>query len=102
MNLIIKHIKELVQTETSPRRWVAGSEMAKLPTIKNAFLVIENGLIADFGLMDAFAEIAEKYAGFEEIDATGRLVFPTFADSHTHIVYAGSREQEFVARIQGK
>ncbi|MFC5271720.1 imidazolonepropionase [Adhaeribacter terreus] len=103
MNLIIKNIKELVQTETEPRRWVAGVAMAQLPTIKNAFLIIKNGLIENFGTMEEYRALDDRfYNGFSEMDATGRLVFPCFVDSHTHIVYAGSREQEFVDRIKGK
>ncbi len=103
MNLIITNIKELVQTEISPRRWVAGADMAQLPTIKNAFLIIKNGLIEEFGTMAEYQALDNRYYnGFDEIDATGRLVFPCFVDSHTHIVYAGSREQEFVDRIKGK
>ena len=103
MNLIITNIKELVQTEDTPRRWVAGAEMAQLPTIKNAFLIIRSGLIENFGTMEEFRKLDERfYNGIDEIDATGRLVLPCFADSHTHLVYAGSREQEFVDRIKGK
>lgn len=103
MNLIITNIKELVQTETSPRRWVAGAEMAQLPSIKNAFLIIRNGIIEEFGTMQEYHNLDSRYYnGFPELDATGRLVFPCFADSHTHLVYAGSREQEFVDRIKGK
>lgn len=103
MNLIITNIKELVQTETTPRRWVAGAEMAHLPSIKNAFLVIKNGLIEAFGPMADFeGSVQNSFAGFEEIDATGRYVLPTFVDPHTHLVYAGSREPEFVDRIKGK
>lgn len=71
--------------------------MAKLPTIKNAFLVLKNNLIEDFGSMDNLPKInADK-----TIDATGRVVLPSWCDSHTHIVYAGNREQEFVDRING-
>lgn len=71
--------------------------MAILPTIKNAFLVLENNLIADFGSMENLPEIkADK-----TIDATGKVILPTWCDSHTHIVYAGNREQEFVDRING-
>lgn len=103
MNLIITNIKELVQTETSPRKWVAGSDMAVLPTIKNAYLIIKNGLIDDFGTMEDFRKVDMRYYNaFDEMDATGRMVFPCFVDPHTHLVYAGSREQEFVDRIKGK
>lgn len=71
--------------------------MAILPTLKNAFLVIKDNLIADFGLMQNLPEINAD----EVIDATGRAVLPSWCDSHTHIVYAGNREQEFVDRING-
>lgn len=71
--------------------------MAILPTLKNAFLLIKDNLIADFGLMENLPEIDAD----EVIDATGKVVLPTWCDSHTHIVYAGNREQEFVDRING-
>lgn len=71
--------------------------MAILPTLKNAFLLIQDNLIADFGLMENLPEIDAD----EVIDATGKVVLPTWCDSHTHIVYAGNREQEFVDRING-
>ncbi|MFZ0596833.1 MAG: imidazolonepropionase, partial [Flavobacterium sp.] len=68
-----------------------------LPTIKNAFLILRNNLIEDFGPMENLPEIkADKI-----IDATGRIILPSWCDSHTHIVYAGNREQEFVDRING-
>lgn len=103
MNLLITNIKELVQTEETPRRWVAGAEMATLPTIQNAYLIIRNGLIEDFGTMEKFKQLDDRYLnGYQEIDATGRFVFPCFADSHTHLVFAGSREREFEDRIKGK
>ena len=71
--------------------------MAILPTIKNAFLLIKDNLIADFGTMDNVPKIATD----KIIDATGKIVLPSWCDSHTHIVYAGNREQEFVDRING-
>jgi imidazolonepropionase len=71
--------------------------MAILPTLKNAFLLIKDNLIEDFGSMENLPEIkADKV-----IDATGRIILPSWCDSHTHIVYAGNREQEFVDRING-
>ena len=103
MNLIITNIKELVQTETEPRKWVAGADMAKLPTIKNAYLIIKNGLIESFGTMAEYQSLDHRfYNAYDEVDATDRFVFPCFVDPHTHLVYAGSREQEFVDRIKGK
>lgn len=98
--LLIKNIKELVQFEETPKTKVVGEEMKDLPTIKNAWLAIENDIIVDFGKMADFPEITD-WVDLEVIDATGQLVFPSFCDSHTHIVYAASREEEFVDRING-
>ena len=97
MITLIKNIKELLQTRETSISKVSGAEMAILPTIKNAFLILKDNLIEDFGSMENLPEIkADKI-----IDATGRIVLPTWCDSHTHIVYAGNREQEFVDRING-
>ncbi|GGF02533.1 imidazolonepropionase [Flavobacterium limi] len=97
MTTLIINIKELLQVRETPVSKVAGAEMAILPTIKNAFLIIKDNIIADFGAMENLPEItADKI-----IDATGRIVLPCWCDSHTHIVYAGNREQEFVDRING-
>jgi imidazolonepropionase len=97
MITLIINIKELLQVRESSIAKVSGNEMAILPTIKNAFLVIKDNLIADFGSMDNLPKIkADK-----TIDATGKMVLPSWCDSHTHIVYAGNREQEFVDRING-
>ena len=97
MITLITNIKELLQVRETSISKVSGAEMAVLPTIKNAFLLLEDDLIADFGSMENLPEInADKV-----IDATGKIVLPTWCDSHTHIVYAGNREQEFVDRING-
>ncbi len=97
MTTLITNIQELLQVRETSIAKVSGAEMAILPTIKNAFLVIKDNLIADFGAMENLPEIkADKI-----IDAAGRVVLPTWCDSHTHIVYAGNREQEFVDRING-
>ncbi len=97
MKTLIKNIKELVQVEHTPRRMVKGSEMAKIETVKNAYLVVENGCFTAFGPMSELPE-----GTFDnEIDATGRMVFPAFCDSHTHLVYAGSREIEYCDKIRG-
>ncbi|PXY46291.1 imidazolonepropionase [Flavobacterium hydrophilum] len=97
MTTLIINIKELLQVRETPVYKVSGPEMAILPTIKNAFLILKDNLIADFGAMENLPEItADKI-----IDASGRIVLPTWCDSHTHIVYAGNREQEFVDRING-
>ena len=97
MITLITNIKELLQIRESNVKKVSGKEMATLPTIKNAFLAIENEYITVFGTMDNCPKInADK-----TIDAMGKIVLPTWCDSHTHIVYAGNREGEFVDRING-
>lgn len=97
MITLIINIKELIQVRDASILKVSGSEMAVLPTIKNAFLIIEDDLIADFGMMKNLPTInADK-----RIDAMGKMILPTWCDSHTHLVYAGNREQEFVDRING-
>ena len=98
--LLIKNIKKLVQVEDTPKTMVAGKDMATLNTIDNAYLLIENDKIADFGTMDKMPEHLTT-ANIEQIDATGRMVFPSFCDSHTHLVYAGSREIEYIDKIRG-
>lgn len=97
MLTLLTNIKELLQVRATPISKVSGAEMAELPTIKNAYLLIENDIIKDFGSMDQLPEIKPD----KKIDCTGRIVLPTWCDSHTHLVYAGNREQEFVDRING-
>jgi len=99
MRTIIRNIKSLIQTEQGPNRKtrVYGKEMAILPCIENAWLLTEDGLIKDFGSMDTLPEMHAE----EVIDATGKLVLPAWCDSHTHLVFAAPREQEFVDRING-
>lgn len=98
MKTLIINIKELLQVRDSLMLKVSGDEMAVLPTIKNAYLVIEDDLIADFGLMQ---DVPEDLNPEKCIDADGKIVLPSWCDSHTHLVYAGNREQEFVDRING-
>ena len=100
MKTVIKNISELVQTEETPKKWVAGADMNKLNTIKDAFVEIENGIITGFGSMDVWIGI-DDWNNTEIIDAEGGMVFPTYCDSHTHLVFAASREGEFVDRING-
>lgn len=96
MSILIKNIKGLVQTRESSLRMIKGAEMKFLPSIENAFLLIENGLIKSYGPM------AESPARADEvIDASGKYVLPCWCDPHSHIVYAGSRESEFVDKING-
>ena len=97
MTLLLTNIRELLQVREQNIAKVSGNDMKKLPTIKNAWLFIKDDKIADFGSMESHPQInADK-----TIDATGKIVLPTWCDSHTHIVYAGNREQEFADRING-
>ncbi len=98
--LLIKNIKTLVQVRDEAPEKICGKDMAVLPCIENAWLAIDNGLIADYGSMDDFPGIVD-WKGLEVIDAADKIVLPCYADSHTHIVYAGNREGEFVDRING-
>ena len=96
MRTLVRNIKELVGVETSPKLRKQGKEMAQLETIKDAYMLIEDGKIKAFGPMSEWDSTAENV-----VDATGRMVMPSFCDSHTHIVYANSREHEFVDKIRG-
>ena len=98
MAIFVKNIKQLVQAETKSVKYRAGKEMQDLPVIENAYLLTEGDRIKDFGRMEDFnPDILKKIKEpIEEIDATGKFVFPSFCDSHTHIVYAGSREVEYI------
>ncbi len=97
MTTIITNIKELLQVRYNSVDKVSGSEMKILPTIKNAYVIIKNDMISDYGEMDKIPSVhADKI-----IDATGKIVLPAWCDSHTHIVFAGDREGEFVDRING-
>jgi imidazolonepropionase len=103
MGLLIKNIQCLVQTDDHPREMICGSEMEKLNTINDAFLLIQDDKITDFGTMRDLPPEYQSSHGIqsEVIDASGRLVFPSFCDPHTHLVYAGSREKEFTDKIRG-
>ncbi|MAB95246.1 MAG: imidazolonepropionase [Flavobacteriales bacterium] len=100
MKTIIKNISELIQTETSKVDFVSGKDMQNINTIKDAFLEITDGLISNFGSMDEWAGI-DDWINTNIIDADGGMVFPTYCDSHTHLVFAKSRESEFIDRIKG-
>ncbi|MFL5763333.1 MAG: imidazolonepropionase [Bacteroidia bacterium] len=101
MKILIKNIKQLVQVEEhEPRLKVSGADMKKLPVIDEAWLAIEDDKIAGFGKMSDWEGISD-WRDLTVIDATDKLVMPCWCDSHTHIVYAGSREGEFVDRING-
>lgn len=102
MKLILENIKELVQVDPMQRLWVAGKSMAEVQTIKNAYLIVQDELIEDFGPMeDLPSSDYESDDLVMEIDCTGKMVFPSYCDSHTHLVFAATREGEFVDRIKG-
>ena len=97
MSTLFIHIKELLQTREKAELKVMGKSMSELPHIKNAFLRINGDTIHSFGPMD---ELVVEDSD-EVIDVTGKIILPTWCDSHSHVVYAGDRSQEFVDRING-
>ncbi len=101
MQILLQNIKELVQVEDFPAELVRGKDMSGLNTIRDSFLLIADEIIADFGPMQEMNRIHLEDDFLMEIDCRDRLVFPAWCDSHTHIVYAGSRENEFSGRIRG-
>ncbi len=97
MSVLITNIKELLQVRDSTTYKVSGNDMRHLPSLKDAFVYIENDRIVAYGSMVNCKEFDAETI----IDATNKIVLPTWCDSHSHIVYAGNREQEFVDRING-
>lgn len=101
MKILLENIKELVQVEEQPVKYRAGKEMKKVSTVKDAFLIISDELIKNFGRM---SELKDNYVDDDlliEVDCSNRLVYPCYCDSHTHIVFPGTREREFVQRLNG-
>lgn len=97
MKVLFSNIKELLQVREESIDLVAGPAMKELPSLKNAWLLIEDDKILAYGSMKNPPDIDVD----EKIDATGRIMLPSWCDSHTHIVYAGNRELEFADRING-
>lgn len=97
MKLLLTHIKELLQVRENCPEKLSGKEMKELPTLKNAWVFINHGVIEDYGTMDKMG----PHQGFKTLDCSGKIVMPAWCDSHSHIIYAGNREQEFVDRING-
>tara|TARA_R110002049_G_scaffold468_1_gene2648 strand:- start:252 stop:1496 length:1245 start_codon:yes stop_codon:yes gene_type:complete len=97
MRTLFKNIKELIQVREEKITFLSGKEMSILPTLKNAYLIVENDIISDFGKM----ENCPKETFNKIVDATGKMILPSWCDSHTHLVFAGNRESEFVDRIKG-
>ncbi len=98
MKYVIQHIKQLVNTRTNSIV-VRGAELSQLPIIENAFIVVENEIIQAYGSMHELGN--EHILGAELIDAAGASILPCWCDSHTHLVFAASREEEFVHKING-
>ena len=99
MKTIIKNIRGLVGIDKNHRQWLAGDQMDHLNVIENAFLIIEDSTIIGYGKMDELA--IGDWRDLKVYDADGRFVLPTYVDSHTHVIWAGNREGEFVDRIHG-
>lgn len=97
--MLITNIKGLVGIHPKETLVLRGSEMANLPVLENAWLLLADGLIKDIGLMD---DIPPSISHLKSVDAKGKFVFPSWCDSHTHIVFAAPREEEFVMKIAGK
>jgi len=98
MSLLIYNIGMLVQAREDPPAFVAGQMMSDLPVEEDAWLLTEDDIIAAYGPM---SEMPDAVPGMKTLDAGGGFVFPSFCDSHTHLVYAGSREKEYTDKIRG-
>ncbi|HVK97200.1 MAG TPA: hypothetical protein VM368_05250, partial [Flavisolibacter sp.] len=98
MAILLTNIRQLVNVREQSNL-LKGKELADLPCIDNAYLIIDGGVIAEYGQMDRLTYEANDFA--EHYDLTGKLVLPTWCDSHTHLVFAGSRENEFVDKLKG-
>jgi imidazolonepropionase len=97
-DFLITSIKGLVQVRDESVSKVSGKEMSHLPILQDAYLVISNGLIHSYGLMK---DIPSDIRAQTVLDIPGQFVFPSFVDSHTHLVFAATREEEFVMKLKG-
>lgn len=100
--IIIKNIKEILLVESEKRETPkCGAELSTFDSIKQGYIIIQDGLIASFGEMANFVTEPTGTGELLEIDAKGKMVLPAFCDSHTHLVYAGSREMEYSDKLRG-
>jgi imidazolonepropionase len=97
-DFLITSIKGLVQVRDEPITKISGIEMSNLPVLQDAYLIISNGLIHSYGLMK---DIPKGIKAHKVLDVPGQFVFPSFVDSHTHLVFAATREEEFVMKLKG-
>jgi imidazolonepropionase len=95
--ILFTNIRQLVLATNAPMEQLAGREMSNLPTLSDAYLLVRDGRIADFGAMAA----CPTFVVSERVDATDCFVLPAWCDSHTHLVFAATREAEFVDKIRG-
>lgn len=102
MKILIKNIKKIINVrDSSPTTPIRGRELATLPTIDNGYILIQNGFIEDYGVTtEGYLQEVEPIVD-SVIDGSGKMVLPSYCDSHTHLVYAGSREIEFIDKIRG-
>lgn len=101
--MLITHIKGLVGIHPKEKLSLRGQEMASLPVLENAWLLLEDGLIKDFGSMETMPEeLKAQITNRDTLNAEGKYIFPSWCDSHTHIVFAAPREEEFAMKIAGK
>ncbi|RZK66780.1 MAG: hypothetical protein EOO95_04820 [Pedobacter sp.] len=98
--MLITNIKGLVGLHPKDKLVLRGSQMSNLPVLENAWLLIEGNLIKDFGKMSEMPSPVSQLS--PQLSAKDKYVFPSWCDSHTHIVFAASREEEFALKIQGK
>ncbi len=98
MGTFFKNIRQLVNTRKESRL-LKGKDLAELPVTRNAYLVVEDGLIREYGQMDSMDD--SRFPGMDIVDAEGRFILPCWCDSHTHLVFPSSREAEFVDKIKG-
>lgn len=97
MRTLFINIKTLFANEEKPLKPLRGKDLSKVNSLHNAWLLCENGIISSFGLMESLGNLNAE----EIVDCTGKLMLPAFVDSHTHIVFAATRESEFVDKING-
>ena len=98
MTMVITNIKQLIGVRQKSNL-LRGKELAELPLIENAYLIIEDGIISEYGRIDQIHN--SQFTIHNRIDASGQFVLPCWCDSHTHLVFAASREEEFVDKIKG-
>ena len=97
MSKLIINIKQLIQVRDKDIPFVKAEEMNELPSISDAFLLVKNGVIADFGKMSKMP----NFGDIETINAKDKIVLPAWCDSHSHSVFTGNRSDEYMQRIKG-